>query len=132
MMPESGAACPEEVVAGQPPEPVQPPMARNRYHYILGLAFAIICFEVGISLVVFPWLHYWNWNYFSTLTPGWHEFWLSPYFRGAVSGVGLLNLYLSLLEVLHLQESRVAQPPGAVALTGGGHLSAKIKRTGRT
>ncbi len=79
---------------------------------LLGLLFAILCFEVGVFLVAFPWSHYWNANYFSTLTEQWHQVWINPYFRGAVSGLGLLNLYVSLSEVFRLQDVRLSRSSG--------------------
>ena len=93
---------------GQAP-PAQPsdenlPLKRFRwYHKLIGLLFVILCFEMGVFLVAFPWSSYWNSNYFSQLTPEWYGLWINPYFRGAVSGLGLVNLYLSLLEVFRLQ-----------------------------
>ena len=73
------------------------------YHKLIGLLFVILCFEMGIFLLAFPWSSYWNSNYFSGLSPEWREFWINPYFRGAVSGLGLTNLYVSLLEVFRLR-----------------------------
>ena len=93
---ESGGASPQ-------PEPTEEQPAPRWYDKLIGLLFAILCFEIGIFLVVFPWSRYWTANYFSFLTPEWREIWMDPYFRGAVSGIGLLNLYVSLLEIFHLQ-----------------------------
>ncbi len=78
---------------------------RRWYDKLLGLLFAVLCFEMGIFLIAFPWSPYWARNFFSWLSPEWREVWMNPYFRGAVSGAGLLNLYLSLLEVFRLQGS---------------------------
>ena len=81
------------------------PPKRNWHDKLLGLLFAILCFEMGIFLIAFPWSGYWARNFFAWLSPEWRELWMNPYFRGAVSGVGLLNLYLSLVEVFHLQSA---------------------------
>lgn len=78
------------------------------YHKLVGMLFVILCFEVGIFLIAYPWSHYWNSNYFSWLSPGWRELWVNPFFRGAVSGLGLVNLYLSVVEVFRLQELSAA------------------------
>jgi hypothetical protein len=77
--------------------------ASRWYDKLVGLLFAILCFEIGVFLLAFPWSRYWTVNYFAWLTPEWREIWMDPYFRGAVSGVGLVNLYVSLLEVFRLQ-----------------------------
>ena len=73
------------------------------YHKLIGLLFVILCFEMGVFLVAFPWSTYWATNFFAWLSPEWHQIWVSPYFRGAVSGLGLVNLYVSLIEVFRLQ-----------------------------
>jgi len=85
------------------PEAKAAPAGFRWYHKLVGLLFVILCFEVGIFLVAFPWSSYWNVNFFSGLSPAWAEIWVSPYARGAVTGLGFVNLYVSLLEVFRLQ-----------------------------
>ena len=70
---------------------------------MLGLLFVILCFDMGIFLLVFPWLEYWDSNFFGYFSQQWHNVWMSPWTRGAVSGLGVVNLYVSLLEVFRLQ-----------------------------
>ncbi len=41
-------------------------------------------------------------EYFSGTSRTWYSIWMNTYFRGAVSGVGVLNLYISFLELLAL------------------------------
>ena len=91
---------------GAPPEPRRP-----WYHNHLGLLFALLSVEGGMFLVTFPWSRYWDFNYFSWLSPEWRELWISPYFRGAVSGLGVMDLYLALVEVFHLQHFSLRHPP---------------------
>lgn len=69
---------------------------------VVGILYAIFCFEVGIFLLVLPWSRYWDYNYFSSL-PLWRSWWASDYVRGAVSGLGLINLYVSFGEVFALR-----------------------------
>ncbi len=80
-----------------------PAPPRRWYHKLLGLLAAIFCFEIGVFLVVFPWLDYWDHNYLAWLDPAWHNVWVSNYFRGAISGVGLVNICISFVEVLRLR-----------------------------
>jgi hypothetical protein len=61
------------------------------------------CLEIGLFLLIFPWTDYWDVNYFSELIPSWRAYWDNPYVRGTVSGIGLLNLYISLLEIFRLR-----------------------------
>ena len=66
------------------------------------LIFIVFCMELGMFLVVFPWTDHWQVNLMPSMIPAAREFWLNGYFRGAVSGVGLLNLWIALLEVFRL------------------------------
>ena len=89
------------------------------------LLFAFFCFELGAFLVVFPWTSYWDQHYFSWIAPNsseqlalaqwWHSVWLSPVFRGAISGLGLVNLYIAFVSVFRLRRyatpSSVEEPP---------------------
>jgi hypothetical protein len=67
------------------------------------VAAAVFCFELGVFLLLFPWTHYWDVSY-GLFLPAWvRPLWANPYFRGAVSGVGLLNIYISFAEVFRLR-----------------------------
>ncbi len=79
------------------------PSTRRWYHKMAAVLFAVFCFEVGIFLLVFPWMDYWRMNYFGGFSPSWRYVWNSNYFRGAVSGLGLVNVYVSFLEVFRLR-----------------------------
>ena len=76
------------------------------YHKLGVFLFIIVCFEVGAFLTVFPWTPQWDGNSVASLFPWLHDLWISSYFRGALSGLGLLNIYISLGEV-----SRLRRPP---------------------
>jgi hypothetical protein len=52
---------------------------------------------------LYPWTGFWESNYFSALVPEWHGYWENPYVRGAVSGLGVVNLYISLVEIARLR-----------------------------
>ncbi len=84
--------------------------APHWYNKLVGLLLAILCFEMGMFLIAFPWSQYWSVNYFSWMSPEWRQVWMNPYFRGAISGLGLLNLFVSLVEVLRLQTSTSRRP----------------------
>jgi hypothetical protein len=42
-------------------------------------------------------------NYFSSLLPAWRRYGMNPYWRGAVSGLGVANLFLALGEIFRLR-----------------------------
>ncbi len=65
--------------------------------------FSFFCFEIGVFLLCFPWLEIWNQNYFAALGPAWSDVWENAFFRGAVSGLGLVNIAIALIEALQLR-----------------------------
>jgi hypothetical protein len=69
---------------------------------LLRLCFAIFTFEIGLFLIVFPWVDIWSLNYFSGWLPALENMWDEPYFRGAITGLGLVNIYVACAEVLRL------------------------------
>jgi len=86
--------------------------ARHPWYHKLGIfLFVIVCFEVGAFLAVFPWTPQWETNSIAGLFPFLHDLWASSYFRGALSGLGLLNIYISLGEVARLRRPRSSRPP---------------------
>jgi len=87
---------------GRTPVMIQPP-AYRWYHKMWAVLLITFCVEIGCFLTIFPWTSYWEINYFSQIAPGWHVLWYNAYLRGAVSGVGVLNLYIALVEVFRLR-----------------------------
>jgi hypothetical protein len=81
----------------QVPSPVLPPQMSRRYK-ILRYLFALLTLEIGLFLVIFPWTDRWMFNYIQD-TNGWlRDIWQDPYFRGAISGLGVVNIYLAFLD----------------------------------
>ncbi len=56
---------------------------------LLVVAFFI---EVGLLLIVLPWSTFWERNYFASLWPALRLVLTNDFVRGAVSGLGVLNL----------------------------------------
>jgi hypothetical protein len=81
-----------------------PPRRQYRwYDKLLALVGVILLFEIGVFLLVFPWASEWGSNYFSRL-PFWaRDIWISHYFRGAISGLGIIDIYISFVEVFRLR-----------------------------
>lgn len=61
----------------------------------------IFAFELGVFLIVFPWLRNWEQSWIPVHAPKLAPIWMSHYFRGALTGIGLLNLYVALNELVH-------------------------------
>ena len=62
--------------------------------------------EVGLLLVVAPWSAFWDRNYFARLAPTIGDIIKDPYVRGAVSGLGLINIVAGLAELFSMFSSR--------------------------
>ncbi len=72
---------------------------RSRWLHQLGVVlFVLFCFELGLMLVTLPWMDSWDLNWFATLSPALHGLWSNTYFRGALSGIGALNLFIAISE----------------------------------
>jgi hypothetical protein len=70
---------------------------------ILVLVFIFFCFELGIFLIVFPWSQYWDNNFFLFHFAFLRPLILNNYFRGAVTGLGVVDLALGFLEAVNFR-----------------------------
>jgi hypothetical protein len=85
-----------------PPSSVPEQEAPPRRHWLLLLCFALFSFEIGIFLVVFPWMDNWTLNYFPGAFPRLEDLWDEPALKGALSGLGVVNIYVAILQLLRL------------------------------
>ena len=79
--------------------------------------YIILCLEIGIVLTVLPWLQHgwlglsdWGSNYFLLLAAhktgyGLQRFIASGWVRGAVSGIGIINLAMGIWELVHFRQT---------------------------
>jgi hypothetical protein len=79
--------------------------------------YIILCFEIGIVLAVLPWVPHgwwglsdWGNNYFLLLASrkvgfGVQRFIASGWVRGAVSGIGILNLGMGFWELINFRKT---------------------------
>ena len=58
--------------------------------------------EVGLLLVLVPWSAFWERNYFVGMFPSLLEILRNNYLRGAVSGLGVVNLLVGFHDLLDL------------------------------
>ena len=63
-------------------------------------------FEIGFALVVVPWSAFWDRNYFAEAVPSIHAFITNNFVRGAVSGLGVINLIAGLGELVSILLAR--------------------------
>ncbi len=73
--------------------------------------YIFICFEIGVLLILLPWSVYWNENFFLYyLSNRLHSETVmqvaqSGYLRGAVTGLGIVNVLLGFLEIFNFRTS---------------------------
>jgi hypothetical protein len=74
-------------------------------------------FEIGFALIVVPWSSFWDRNYFAEAVPVLHTVITNNYVRGAVTGLGLLNLAAGLGELISILLARNTET-ASLALRG--------------
>lgn len=67
--------------------------------------------EVGFVLIVVPWSAYWDRNYFAQSLPLLHGIITNNFVRGAVSGLGVINVWAGVGELISLMLSRNVERP---------------------
>lgn len=69
------------------------------------------CFlEVGLVLALAPWSEYWDRNYFAESLPLMHVIITNNFVRGAVTGLGLVNLGAAVAELVSMFAARRVDP----------------------
>lgn len=66
--------------------------------------------ETGLLLVLIPWSAFWERNYFVEWSPAIKALLTSNYARGAISGLGIVNIGAALVELSDLFGARPAKP----------------------
>lgn len=66
----------------------------------------VFFFEVGFVLVLVPWSTYWDRNYFADSLPWLRDVITNNFVRGAVTGLGLVNLAVGLAEMFSIFVAR--------------------------
>ena len=84
---------------------------KSWFQRLTSVLFIIFCFELGLFLLIYPWTDGWGVNYFASAVPDsvqttWHAFWNNSYVRGGVSGLGIVNLWIAVLEVFRMFSRR--------------------------
>ncbi len=65
--------------------------------------------------MLIPWSAFWERNYFGELAPLVREVITNNYLRGAITGLGLVNLWMAVGDLAEVVTTRGAQaPPGDV------------------
>jgi hypothetical protein len=91
------------------PTPAAPPETRRaRFRRRLWtVCFALFALEIGAFLVLFPWMDSWSLNhlpsFFPSIQSDFQDLWDDPFLKGAVSGLGVVNLYIATRQILSLR-----------------------------
>lgn len=92
------------------PEPPITPPGPLWFARVMSVLFIIFCLELGLFLLIYPWTEWWSANYFAWAAKNnvqhWNELWNNTYVRGAISGIGAVNLWIALAEVFRLFSRR--------------------------
>jgi len=71
------------------------------------ILLGLICLEVGVLLVFLPWSPYWDRNFFIQQFPVLAPLLLNPFLRGAVSGLGFLDVFLAGIVLIGRRDTNV-------------------------
>lgn len=80
----------------------------------IAILYIVFCFEIGVLLVVLPWFPLWTKNFFVNHYPIVSSIAMNYSVRGAVSGIGLADIWLSFYELWRLRKELglvKVQPP---------------------
>jgi hypothetical protein len=70
------------------------------------LVLVIFFLEVGLVLTLAPWSAYWDRNYFAETLPAVHALITNNFIRGAVSGLGVVNIFAAAADLFGMFVSR--------------------------
>lgn len=88
-----------------PKPPVAPaPVWLQRISLVV---FVLFCFYIGGILAVLPWSpRYWDQNSWLMAHPGFHTLAIQGWIRGIVSGIGLVDVWIGISELIHYRDIR--------------------------
>lgn len=66
------------------------------------MLLAVFFLEIGVLLIVVPWTSFWDQNVFIESSSSLQRMFNNHFVRGAVSGLGVINLGVAVLEIVSL------------------------------
>jgi formate hydrogenlyase subunit 3/multisubunit Na+/H+ antiporter MnhD subunit len=76
------------------------------------LVYVAFFLEVGLLLILLPWSGFWEHNYFAAMWPPLQSFLTNNYLRGAVTGLGVVNLFAGFADLLLVFAARPSNTSG--------------------
>jgi hypothetical protein len=74
-------------------------------------------FEIGFVLIIIPWSAFWDRNYFVQVAPAFGTVITNNFFRGGVSGLGVINILAGVSDLLSLVLARSSERPASIKPT---------------
>src|SRR5437868_7123615 len=106
-LPEASDVSSASTTSGVLPEQERQPSATEIWsRRTWTLLKVLACVYLGVTVAVLPWTPWWANNNLLLNYPTLRGIVLQPFFRGAVSGVGLLDLWIAIAEVLNYRDPR--------------------------
>jgi len=109
----------------EPPAPAQPtgeytepPVWLQR---IFVSIYVLFCMTLGMALVTLPWLGNWFDDGWVARWPALQHFLQLGFVRGAITGLGLVDIWAGVLEAVNYREHRSPGPAAASGLNGTSH-----------
>ena len=78
---------------------------------MMRLLLTAVLFEVGLVLIVVPWSTFWDRNYFGESLPWLQAIVTNNFVRGAVSGLGVINVLAGVAESIAMIAARRPREP---------------------
>lgn len=71
------------------------------------IILVLFCFYIGLIVVILPWIPgFWIHNGWLVAHPAVHAFVQQGWFRGVLSGLGLIDIWIGISEAMHYREQR--------------------------
>ena len=99
----------EDSPPGPTPQPVEEKSAELPVwlQRVFVIVYVLFCIELGLVLVVLPWMTgYWFGGGWLSRWPELRNLLQSGFLRGAVSGLGLLDIWLGIMEAIRYRDRR--------------------------
>lgn len=68
------------------------------------IIYILYSIEAGVFLLWLPWTSFWDTNYLTYLYPQILPVITNPFFKGAVLGLGIVNLMIGIHEIVHFKK----------------------------
>jgi hypothetical protein len=70
------------------------------------VVYVLFCIELGLVLIVLPWTRFWFSDGWTGQWPAFQHWMQQGFIRGAVSGLGLLDIWLGVVEAVRYRDRR--------------------------